>query len=114
MKRQVKDYNKGKQKTSNIFAKLIVDKEFLPREFPGGLMVRILGFHCRDPGSVPGLGTEILQTAQHSQKKKKKKKNNFYPEHKALSKFNKTIKSIFLGRQKISIDTSSKKIYSWQ
>ena len=28
-------------------------------EFPGGLVVRILCFHCRGPGSVPGLGTEI-------------------------------------------------------
>ena len=24
-------------------------------EFPGGLVVRILGFHCRGPGSIPGL-----------------------------------------------------------
>ena len=37
-------------------------------------MVRVLGFHCCGPGSVPGQGTEILQAAQHSQKKKKKKK----------------------------------------
>ena len=28
------------------------------REFPGGLVVRIPGFHCRGPGSVPGQGTE--------------------------------------------------------
>ena len=37
-------------------------KETIPfktvREFPGGLVVRILGFHCR---SVPSWGTEILQ-----------------------------------------------------
>ena len=29
-------------------------------EFPGGLVVRILGFHSHGPGSVPGWGTEIL------------------------------------------------------
>ena len=25
---------------------------------PGGLVVRILGFHCHSPGSIPGQGTE--------------------------------------------------------
>ena len=30
-------------------------------EFPGGLVVRIPGFHCRGLGSVPGGGIEILQ-----------------------------------------------------
>ena len=39
-------------------------------EFPGGLVVRILGFHCCDPGSVPGWGTEIWQAVWHSHKKK--------------------------------------------
>lgn len=28
---------------------------------PGDLVVRILGFHCCDPSSVPGWGIEILQ-----------------------------------------------------
>ena len=37
-------------------------------------MVRILGFHCRGPGSIPGQGNEIPQAVQHGQKKKKKKK----------------------------------------
>ena len=37
------------------------------REFPGGLVVRILGFHCHGPGSIPGQGTEIPQ-AGHGQK----------------------------------------------
>ena len=44
-------------------------------EFPGDLAVRILGFHCRGPDSVPHWGTEIPQAVQHSQKKKK----NFLP-----------------------------------
>ena len=41
------------------------------REFPGGLAVRIPGFHCHGPGSIPGRGTEIQQAMQHSQKKKR-------------------------------------------
>ena len=36
-------------------------------------MVRIWGIHCRDPGSILGWGTEILQAVQHGQKKKKEK-----------------------------------------
>ena len=43
------------------------------REFPGGSVVRILGFHCHAQGSVPGLETEVSQAVQHGQKKKKKK-----------------------------------------
>ena len=35
-------------------------------EFPGGLVVRILGFHCCGPGSIPHQGTE-------NPKEKKKK-----------------------------------------
>ena len=42
-----------------------------PREFPGGLVVRIPGFHCHDPGSIPGQGTEIPKAASHGQKKKR-------------------------------------------
>ena len=41
-------------------------------EFPGGLMVRIPGFHCHGSSSVSGQGTEIPQAAWHDQKKKKK------------------------------------------
>ena len=33
-------------------------------------MVRIWGFHCRDPGSVLGRGTEILQAVRCVRKKK--------------------------------------------
>ena len=44
------------------------------REFPGGLVVRILGFHCHGSGSVPGQGTEIPQAAWHDQKKRRKRK----------------------------------------
>ena len=38
-------------------------------------MVRILSFHCRGPGSIPGRGTEIPQAKQRGQKKKKKSKS---------------------------------------
>ena len=41
-----------------------------PREFPGGLVLRILGFHC--PGSIPGQGVEILQASQYDQKQTQK------------------------------------------
>ena len=41
-------------------------------EFPGGLVVRIPGFCCRGPGSIPGWGTESPQAAQVWLKKKKK------------------------------------------
>ena len=36
----------------------------------GGPVVKILGFHCHGPGSVPVWGTETLQAAEHSQKLK--------------------------------------------
>ena len=39
------------------------------REFPGGPVLRIRCFHCRDLGSVPRQETEISQTTQHRQNK---------------------------------------------
>ena len=41
------------------------------REFPGGLQVKIPGFHCRGPGSIPGWGIEIPQATWHGQKTNK-------------------------------------------
>ena len=35
-----------------------------PWEFPGGPVVRTVGFHCLGPDSIPGEGTEILQAVQ--------------------------------------------------
>ena len=49
--------------------KLLIEK--VDGEFPGGLVVRTLRFHCRGQGSVPGRGTKILQAARHGQKKSK-------------------------------------------
>ena len=43
-------------------------------EFPGGLVVRILGFHCCGLGSIPGRGTEIPQATCHGQKTKQTNK----------------------------------------
>ena len=44
-------------------------KELLTQGFPGGLVVRMPGFHCLGPGSIAGWGTEIPQAARCSQKK---------------------------------------------
>ena len=41
-------------------------------ELPGGFVVRTQRFHYHGLGSIPDLGTKILQTAQQGQKKKKK------------------------------------------
>ena len=30
-------------------------------DFPGGLVVKMLCFHCRGHGSIPGSGTKILR-----------------------------------------------------
>ena len=43
-------------------------------EFPGGLVVRIPGFHCRGPGSIPGRGIEIPHKPCGEAKKKKGRK----------------------------------------
>ena len=43
------------------------------REFPGGPVVRIWCFHCHDPSSTPGWGTEILQATCCGQNFLKKK-----------------------------------------
>ena len=36
----------------------------MAREFPGGIVVRIPGFHCHGPGSISGWGTKVLQATQ--------------------------------------------------
>ena len=62
---------------------LFLFKEMLRRGFPGCLVVRIPGFHCYGPGSIPGQGTEILKALRYSQKKEKteKKKKSQTPIH---------------------------------
>ena len=44
------------------------------REFPGDLVVRILGFHCCGLDSIPGQGTKIPQAMGPKKKKHQKKK----------------------------------------
>ena len=39
------------------------------RKFPGSLVVRILGFHRCDPGSIPDQGNEILQATLSGREK---------------------------------------------
>lgn len=53
--KSLKDFsdNKNKEKLTLKFQK--------PWEFPGGLMVRTLGFQCHGPGSIPDWGAEIIQ-----------------------------------------------------
>ena len=48
-------------------------KILLEMESPGGLVVRILGFHSLGPGSILGQGIGIAQTVQCGQKRKLKK-----------------------------------------
>ena len=47
-------------------------------EFPGGLVIRTLGFHCRGRGSIPGLGTEIpaSHAAQQNKQTKQQQQQN--------------------------------------
>ena len=45
-------------------------KNILLKEFPGGLVVKILGFHCCGLGSTHGQGPEILQATCPGNKKK--------------------------------------------
>ena len=47
-----------------------------PGGFPGGPVVKALHFHCRGLGSIPGLGTKILQSKKKKKTIKKKKNRN--------------------------------------
>lgn len=38
--------------------------------WPGGLVVRAPGFHCHDPGPLPGQGAETLQASWYRNKTK--------------------------------------------
>ena len=60
-------------KCNSVFLKL----ETYPREFPGGIVVRIPGFHCHGPGSVPGWGTGDPASYVAQPKKKRTYPQNF-------------------------------------
>ena len=54
--------NTGKPNPHSVYVKRqLLSISFVLCEFPGGLVVRIPGFPCHDPGSIPGQGTEIPQ-----------------------------------------------------
>ena len=61
--------------TGDYISDLVMRKDFIRirkynhRESPGSLLVRTLDFHCHGPGSIPGQGTEIWQTADYDWKK---------------------------------------------
>ena len=56
-------------------------------KFPGGLMVRVLGFHCSGQGSVPGRGTEIVQAKKRKEDKEWKKNNSIKKKKSGLGSF---------------------------
>ena len=47
-------------------------------EFPGGLVVGILGFCCHGPGSIPGWETEIPHAMRLGQKTKQNRTSRTY------------------------------------
>ena len=51
------------------------------KEFPGGLVVRIPGFHYPGPGSMPSRAAEILQPAWGGQKETGEKTVGFPNTH---------------------------------
>ena len=42
------------------------------REFPGHLMIKVLGFFCLVLGTIPGPGTDTIKLCSLTKKKKKK------------------------------------------
>ena len=52
-------------------------KNIILGEFPGGLVVKILGFHCCGLGSISDQGTESLQAAWGGQKNQNTKNYSF-------------------------------------
>ena len=46
-------------------------------EFPSGLVIRILGFHCRGLDSIPGQRSEIPEASQSDQKKKSRSSKRY-------------------------------------
>lgn len=63
--------------------RLLCQKQRTLWEFPGGPVVRILGFYCHGLCLIPGQGTETLQASRCSQKKKKG-----FPSHNTVKSMN--------------------------
>ena len=64
----------GQEKARGKELKLYFEKLIHFWECPGGLMVRVPGFHCHGLGSIPGRGTEIPQAERCGKQKKERKK----------------------------------------
>ena len=64
---EIKDLNKWKDNPCIIRLNIV-------EAFPGGPVARIPDFYCCGPRSIPGEGTETLQSTWFDKKKKKKKK----------------------------------------
>ena len=62
-------------KHSTIISLNKINKSFLIipclKEFSGGLVVKIPGFHCHGPYSIPGQGTEFPKAAWYGQQSNK-------------------------------------------
>ena len=61
---QIKDWTDINKKEVKLQVNFKIDFRWGEEGFPGGLVVRILGFHCHSASSIPGQGTEIPQAAQ--------------------------------------------------
>ena len=61
----IASYETGKE--SNYTTCFKYKETFRVRDFPGGPVVKMLPFHCRDTDLIPGQGTKILHTAWHVQ-----------------------------------------------
>ena len=78
--------------------------------FPGGLVIRIPGFHCRGPGSVPHWGTEVRQATLCSWKKTNKPE--YGPGFKALT-FSKWFWAEYVCLEALIVIANSKMGWGW-
>jgi len=67
------------EKATKTQPKIKKERRRSQEEFPGGPVARTRHFHCYGLGSVPGVGTKILQASRCGQKQKKKKKEGLLP-----------------------------------
>lgn len=65
----------------------ITSQENWKREFPGGLVVKIPGFHLPWLGSIPGRASCAVQAQKQTNKKTGRKKKSRYSS--SIRKFNK-------------------------
>ena len=61
------------------------------REFPGHLMIKVLGFFCLVLGTIPGPGTDTIKLCRLAKKKKKDNVEEFIHEFKVGKYFSRQI-----------------------